>query len=73
MRIFTEEDCKKSQIRRKDNYNTRHPFKGFYHSYSNPFPPEPITLPPGWVLISIPTWGLYIRREDDIDYLKDLN
>lgn len=70
---LTVKECESYQRRNTDAYGTRYPYKGKYHDYGSPRPlGDPPDLPEGWVYVSIPTWGLHIRKVTDQDYTKDL-
>jgi len=73
MITLTIKECEATQIRHEDGYGIKHPYKGRWHDSASPYPVPEAELPEGWVFIRIPMWGIYIRRKDDINYMKDLN
>ncbi len=72
MRTLTVKECQASQVKREDSYGTKHPYKGLWYSTGSPTDMVPVRLPPCWVMVHIPAWGLYIRKITDQDYTKDL-
>ncbi len=72
MRTLTEKECIASQVRRKDAFGNKHPYKGRWHDSAHPYPMEETELPEGWVFIWILSWGMYIRRKGDTNHTEDL-
>lgn len=72
MRTLTVKECKATQMRHKDHWGNKHPYKGQWHDSASPYSMKPVKLPKGWVFVSILTWGLYIRKINDTDYMNDL-
>lgn len=67
---LTKQQCEALQHRKKDAFGSRRPYKGHFSaaSYNKALP----DIPDGWVWIHIPSWGIHLRREDDLDYTQDL-
>ncbi len=72
MRTLTVAECLATQRRSVDAFGSRYPYKGKWHDYASPYPMELVLLPPGWVFVSICTWGLHIRKQSETDYMEDL-
>jgi len=70
--VLTVKQCEDLQIRKANAYGDKWPFKGHYSTgYLHENPPIP-DLPVGWQWIQIFTWGLHVRRDNDLDYMNDL-
>jgi len=65
---LTEAQCEQSQRRLKNGYGDKWPYKGYNYDHSGNY-----TLPDGWEFIYINTWGVHIRRSDNLNYMDDLN
>lgn len=72
MATLTKAECKSLQRRQANAYGDKWPYKGHYsYSHTTHSPPLP-DLPEGWQWVCIPTWGMHVRKDDDLDYKKDL-
>ena len=72
VRTLTVKECEKLQHRAVNGYGDKWPFKGFFATgnmyHHGPLP----NIPEGWQWVHVATWGMHVRRDDDIDCSKDL-
>lgn len=66
---LTEAQCEATQTRSKNAHGDKWPYKGYVGERSIGPLPE---VPGGWEYIYIPTWGVHLRKSDDLDYRRDL-
>jgi len=67
LETLSVKQCQTSQKRLANSYGDNWPYKGYNYPKDKAY-----NLPTGWVYVHIPTWGVHIRKENDLNYMADL-